>query len=125
LHGVLSQVQLAPAIDRRVVVRGGCRAMDELVVVVGPRFLQREPRERAGTYARGLLAGLEPKNGPTLVEHAGAVSPDGMQRLLRTANWDVEGVSPRLPLPPPRPATTYLTECRCSTRKRQCARAPA
>ena len=41
---------------------------------------------------RGLLAGLERKNGWTLAEHAGAVSPDGMQRLLRTADWDVEGV---------------------------------
>ena len=25
-------------------------------------------------------------------EHSGAVSPDGMQRLLRTADWDVDGV---------------------------------
>jgi SRSO17 transposase len=39
-----------------------------------------------------LLAGLERKNGWTLAEHAGAVSPDGMQRLLRTADWDVDGV---------------------------------
>lgn len=60
--------------------------------MVGRRFLRREPRERAGTYVRGLLAGLERKNGWTLAEHAGAVSPDGMQRLLRTADWDVEGV---------------------------------
>jgi SRSO17 transposase len=41
---------------------------------------------------RGLLAGLKRKNGWTLAEHAGAVSPDGMQRLLRTADWDIEGV---------------------------------
>ena len=41
---------------------------------------------------RGLLAGLERKNGWTVAEHAGAVSPDGMQRLLRTADWDVDGV---------------------------------
>ena len=27
-----------------------------------------------------------------MAEHAGAVSPDGMQRLLRTADWDVDGV---------------------------------
>lgn len=67
-------------------------ALDELVGLVGRRFLRREPRERAGTYVRGLLAGLERKNGWTLAEHAGSVSPDGMQRLLRTADWDVEGV---------------------------------
>jgi SRSO17 transposase len=35
---------------------------------------------------------LERKNGWTVSEHAGAVSPDGMQRLLRTADWDVDGV---------------------------------
>ena len=44
----------------------------------------------------GLLAGLERKNGWTLAEHAGAVSPDGMQRLLRTAGWDVDGVRDEL-----------------------------
>jgi hypothetical protein len=31
----------------------------------------------------GLVAGLERKNGWTLAEQAGEVSPDGMQRLLR------------------------------------------
>lgn len=35
---------------------------------------------------------MERKNGWTLAEHAGAVSPDGMRRLLRTAGWDVNGV---------------------------------
>lgn len=40
----------------------------------------------------GLLAGLGRKNGWTFAEHAGAVSPDGMQRMLRTADWGVDGV---------------------------------
>jgi SRSO17 transposase len=40
----------------------------------------------------GLVAGLERKNGWTLAERAGEVSPDGMQRLLRRADWDVDGV---------------------------------
>jgi SRSO17 transposase len=40
----------------------------------------------------GLLAGLEHKNGWTLAERAGEGSPDGMQRLLRTADWDVDAV---------------------------------
>ena len=39
---------------------------------------------------------VERKNGWTLAEHAGAVSPDGMQRLLRTADWDVDGVRDEL-----------------------------
>ncbi|MFC3456134.1 IS701 family transposase, partial [Amycolatopsis speibonae] len=39
-----------------------------------------------------LVAGLERKNGWTLAEQAGEVSPDGMQRLLRWADWDIDGV---------------------------------
>ena len=60
--------------------------------LIAGRFGRVEPRRRVGAYLRGLLAGLERKNGWTLAEHAGAVSPDGMQRLLRTAGWDVDGV---------------------------------
>jgi SRSO17 transposase len=66
--------------------------LDALVELISGRFGRVEPRRRVGAYLRGLLAGLERKNGWTLAEHAGAVSPDGMQRLLRTAGWDVEGV---------------------------------
>jgi len=40
----------------------------------------------------GLVAGLERKNGWTLAERAGEACPDGMQRLLRRADWDVDGV---------------------------------
>ena len=79
--------------DRRVVdLAGWVAALDELVELISARFTRVEPRRRVGTYLRGLLAGLERKNGWTLAEHAGAVSPDGMQRLLRTAGWDVHGV---------------------------------
>ena len=60
--------------------------------LIAGRFRRVEPRRRVGAYLRGLLAGLERKNGWTLAEHAGAGSPDGMQRLLRTADWDVDGV---------------------------------
>lgn len=66
--------------------------LDAVVGLIGARFVRSEPRARVGAYLRGLLAGLERKNGWTLAEHAGAVSPDGMQRLLRTADWDVDGV---------------------------------
>ena len=59
---------------------------------IAARFGRREPRERALSYVRGLLAGLERKNGWTLAEHAGEGCPDGMQRLLRQAVWDVEGL---------------------------------
>jgi SRSO17 transposase len=73
-------------------VAGWVTALDAVVELIGRRFTRSEPRRRAGTYMRGLLAGLERKNGWTLAEHAGELSPDGTQRLLRTADWDVEGV---------------------------------
>jgi SRSO17 transposase len=71
---------------------GWAAGLDALVGLITRRFSRVEPRRRVGAYLRGLLAGLERKNGWTLAEYAGAVSPDGMQRLLRTAEWDVEGV---------------------------------
>jgi SRSO17 transposase len=71
---------------------GWVASLDAVVELIAGRFRRVEPRNRVGTYLRGLLAGLERKNGWTLAEHAGAVSPDGMQRLLRTAGWDVDGV---------------------------------
>ncbi|WP_224389189.1 IS701 family transposase [Pseudonocardia sp. ICBG1293] len=73
-------------------VAGWVASLDAVVELISGRFARAEPRRRVGTYLRGLLAGLERKNGWTLAEHAGAVSPDGMQRLLRTADWDVDGV---------------------------------
>ncbi|QIS23501.1 IS701 family transposase [Nocardia terpenica] len=66
--------------------------LDSLMSRVGSRFTRSEPRARAREYVTGLTAGLERKNGWTLAERAGDVSPDGMQRLLRTADWDVDGV---------------------------------
>jgi SRSO17 transposase len=43
-------------------------------------------------YVRGLLAPLEKKNGWTLAERAGEAIPDGMQRLLMSADWDADQV---------------------------------
>jgi SRSO17 transposase len=73
-------------------VAGWAAGLGELHERLGPRFGRAEPRRRALAYVRGLLAGLERKNGWTLAEHAGDVSPDGMQRLLRTAGWDADAV---------------------------------
>jgi SRSO17 transposase len=70
-------------------------AADELDRVhdrIAGRFARSEPRARVRRYVTGLVAGLERKNGWTLAEQAGEVSPDGMQRLLRCADWDVDGV---------------------------------
>ena len=66
--------------------------LDRFCGRIGPRFGRAEPRSRVADYVRGLCAGLDRRNGWTIAEHAGQLSPDGMQRLLRTADWDVEGV---------------------------------
>ena len=71
---------------------GWVASLDAVVELTAGRFARSEPRQRVGTYLRGLLAGLERKNGWTLAEHSGAVSSDEMQRLLRTADWDADGV---------------------------------
>lgn len=66
--------------------------LDEVHARIAPRFSRSEPRERVAAYLRGLLAPLERKNGWTLAEQAGEASPDGMQRLLATADWDADRV---------------------------------
>lgn len=75
-----------------VVVDVAVAELDRVHGRIGGRFARSEPRSRAREYLLGLTAGLERKNGWTLAERAGEVSPDGMQRLLRWADWDVDGV---------------------------------
>ena len=73
--------------------------LDRLHERIAGRFGRAEPRARVRKYVSGLVAGLERKNGWTLAERAAEVSPDGMQRLLRRADWDVDGVRPQLLVP--------------------------
>ncbi len=60
----------------------------ELRSLIGRRFARSEPREHAIAYVRGLLSAEERKNSWTLSERAGDGTPDGMQRLLSTTDWD-------------------------------------
>jgi SRSO17 transposase len=64
----------------------------ELFGLVAGRFAQVQSRRRARLYLLGLLSGAERKNSWTIAEQAGDLCPDGMQRLLRRADWDVDGV---------------------------------
>jgi len=66
--------------------------LDEVHARIAARFARSEPRERVAAYVRGLLAPVERKNSWTLAERAGEASPDGMQRLLSTADWDADEV---------------------------------
>jgi len=60
----------------------------ELSALIGRRFARSEPREHAVAYIQGLLSAEERKNSWTLSERAGDATPNGMQRLLSTSDWD-------------------------------------
>jgi SRSO17 transposase len=66
--------------------------LDRVHARIGLRFARAEPRRRALAYLRGLLSPIERKNGWQLAEEAGERTPDGMQRLLSTAEWDAGAV---------------------------------
>jgi SRSO17 transposase len=65
----------------------GCEAIQARMA---PRLTRPEPRQRALAYLKGLLSPIERKNGWPLAEHAGDATPDGMQRLLATYQWDAD-----------------------------------
>ena len=73
-------------------VEAWAAGLAEVHARIAPRFARAEPRERVLAYVRGLLAPLEKKNSWTLAERAGEAIPDGMQRLLMSADWDADAV---------------------------------
>jgi SRSO17 transposase len=73
-------------------VQAWAAGLDALHARIAGRFVRAEPRRRALAYLRGLLGNVTRKNGWQLAEHAGERTPDGMQRLLATADWDPDRV---------------------------------
>jgi len=59
---------------------------------IGPHFARPEVRARVGPYMAALLGPVERRNGWQLAEQMGEATPDGVQRLLRTARWDPDAV---------------------------------
>ena len=57
---------------------------------IAPRFPRPEVRARVGRFLAGLLGPVERRNGWQVAEALGERSPDGVQRLLRTARWDAD-----------------------------------
>jgi SRSO17 transposase len=74
----------------RVEVESWLEELQALHERIAPHFRRSEPRERSLAYLKGLLSGVERRNGWQLAEQAGEATPDGMQRLLATADWDAE-----------------------------------
>ncbi|XVV05957.1 IS701 family transposase [Actinosynnema sp. CA-248983] len=60
--------------------------------LVAGRFAQADSRRRARMYLVGVLSGAERKNSWTLAEQAGALTSDGMRRLLNFYRWDADAV---------------------------------
>lgn len=73
-------------------VAGWHGGLDALHRRIAGRFRRSETRERAKRYLAGLLDRVERKNGWQLAEHLGEPGPQGVQRLLNAADWDVEAV---------------------------------
>jgi SRSO17 transposase len=71
-------------------VRAWAAGLVALHARIAGRFARAEPRRRVLAYLRGLLGNVGRKNGWQLAEHAGEATPDGMQRLLATADWDAD-----------------------------------
>jgi SRSO17 transposase len=66
--------------------------IDRVRARLGPRFARSEVRHRVGLYLRGLLAGVERKNGWQLAEFAGDLSPANVQHFIGRAAWDADAV---------------------------------
>ena len=67
-------------------------SFNEMFAGVAGEFENAGSRKRARSYVLGLLSHAERKNGWTLAEFAGDLSPDGMQRLLNFYAWDAGAV---------------------------------
>lgn len=67
-------------------------AFADLYECIARRFARTEVRERLRRYLVGLLDRVERKNGWQLAEAIGDADPQGVQRLLRVARWDSDGV---------------------------------
>jgi SRSO17 transposase len=57
---------------------------------IAHHFVRSEPRGRVLAYLKGLLGNVERKNGWQLAEYIGEATPDGVQRLLNSYNWDAD-----------------------------------
>src|ERR687885_1653513 len=77
-------------------VQAWAAELERLCERIAPHLGRVEVRRRVGAVLRGLLGEIERKNGWQLAEHAGEATPDGIQRLLNQARWDVERVRDEL-----------------------------
>src|SRR4029450_2226426 len=87
---VMEGERTVPEADEAAIeeVQGWAAGLGELHAQIAGRFARAEPRRRGLAYLRGVLGHGGRKKGWEGAEHAGERTPDGMQRLLATADWD-------------------------------------
>lgn len=73
-------------------IRGWAVGLSALHQRIAKHFVRAEPRQHAYDYLRALISPIERKNGWQIAEHLGDATPDGVQRLLATAQWDADQV---------------------------------
>lgn len=80
----------------QVEVESWAAQLEQVQVRIAHCFARAEPRKRVLTYLKGLLSNCQRKNGWQLAELMGEMTPDGMQRLLSSAQWDENSVRDEL-----------------------------
>lgn len=73
-----------------------CKDPNELHHLLVDQFRRPEPRRHALAYLEALLGRVERKNSWQIAEHAGEISPYGIQHLLCKAVWDADDLRNRL-----------------------------
>jgi SRSO17 transposase len=68
------------------------RELEAVAARIGAFVPRPETRDRLGRFMRVSVVGDARRNGWQLAEAAAEVTPHGMQRLVASAAWDVEGV---------------------------------
>ena len=68
------------------------RELEAVAARIGAFVPRPESRDRLGRFMRVTVAGETRRNGWQLAEAAAEATPHGMQRLVASAAWDVEGV---------------------------------
>jgi SRSO17 transposase len=68
------------------------RELEAVAVRIGAFVPRPESRDRLGRFMRVTVAGDARRNGWQLAEAAAEATPHGMQRLVASAAWDVDGV---------------------------------
>jgi SRSO17 transposase len=73
-------------------IGGWSTALGEVHRRIGHRFARSEAREHVKRYLVGLLGRVERKNGWQMAEAIAERDPQGVQRLLNSAQWDADEV---------------------------------